>query len=157
MRSALRFLVCGSSFLLGACLASSDDHNLGSSHSDSGPLPDGANSYKYVGLDANGSPIVTGLLTLFFADETEGQSISGSWVLSGPDDPDLGPQIGEGALTGSVHEGNIAIDLNPGYADLNVYLFGEFDDGAATAFRGTWNFSTIVGAVNRGSFSATRE
>ena len=69
--------------------------------------------------------VVSGRLELTWTNDV----ISGNWAFAyvGPGDPEtaehrLGPQIGQGRLEGWKHGNTLSINLNPGWADNNVFL-----------------------------------
>jgi len=106
-------------------------------------------SYSYLATDSSGIPLVQGLLTLSWKDST----ITGTWKLSKIGNAqNTGPQIGNGTLRGTIHNGIYYIDMNPGWADNNVFLIGRIED--EIFLRGSWTWSTIVGPTNGGTFEA---
>src|SRR5262245_46847823 len=112
--------------LSAAALLSSACNNM----NDPNSVPDGA--YTYTGFDAGGTVVVRGWLMLDLSSATD---VSGSWHLEAVGNPpQLGPQVGEGQLTGQRSaSGSLVINLNPGSADSNVFLNGTLD---GNAFRG---------------------
>jgi len=162
MKPLTRFLTCLTIGSLVGCGVPSDQTGGGAVSSPRVATPaaleeePGEALYEYVGLDRGGAPIVTGTLAITFSEGAGATAISGTWDLDGPADPNLGPQIGHGTLAGILDAGSISIDLNPGWSDNNVYLYGRFDNASRHEFRGTWNHSTLVGPVNEGRFSARR-
>lgn len=96
-------------------------------------------------------PAVTGWFT---TERTGPHKISGEWHFSYVGEPvEVGPQVGDGILAGTVEGDHIVINLNPGWQDANVYL-----DGVLTGDRylGDWTFSSLAGIVSQGPFEATR-
>jgi hypothetical protein len=62
-------------------------------------------------------------------------------------------QNGEsGNLVGTINNMRMQIDLNPGFADNNLFLFGDFD---GRTIKGQWFHSSFVGTDNKGTFLAT--
>jgi hypothetical protein len=108
----------------------------------------------YVACDAAGHPLLVGRMSLNIA--TNGD-ISGTWRIGwapGADqNADVGPQVGEGEVRGSLSEGRAYLDLNPGWADNNVYLSGALGPGG---LGGEWSWSTLLGHVSGGNFMARR-
>ncbi len=114
------------------------------------PAPLGA--FDYQAFDSTGTLVVTGWLSFNFIDSTE---IEGAWNFDKIGNPsNIGPQIGEGQLKGSLFDNTININLNPNFADNNVFLNGTLNDNI---FEGDWSWSTFVGETNRGTFQAKRE
>jgi len=110
--------------------------------------------FDYVACDAEGRPLLVGQLALDFA--TDG-SISGTWRIGwapGADrDAQVGPQVGEGQVRGVLANGQAQLDMNPGWADNNVYLSGALGPGG---IGGAWSWSTLLGHVSGGAFMARR-
>ncbi|MGH7416320.1 MAG: hypothetical protein ACREKB_00885 [Candidatus Rokuibacteriota bacterium] len=101
-------------------------------------------------------PVVIGTVTL----TVEGDSaVTGTWELRRfpGSDPhiEVGPQIGSGTLAGRLTaSGIVAVDLNPGWADNNVFLaLGGITRDRLT---GTWDHSTIIGPVAGGAVELRR-
>ncbi len=101
-------------------------------------------------------PVVTGTMTL---QVDEDSLVTGSWeLLRVPGtDPNIqvGPQLGSGTLAGHLDaSGVVAVDLNPGWADNNVYLvLGGYTPHRLT---GTWDHSTLIGPVAGGPVELRR-
>ncbi len=53
-----------------------------------------------------------------------------------------------------VYDEWVSFDLNPGWADNNVYFHGNFDDAK---LRGPWGHATISGGFERGEVILRRE
>jgi hypothetical protein len=80
--------------------------------------------------------------------------VCGEWHFSYAHEPmDVGPQVGDGVLMGTVEANHITINLNPGWHDANVQL-----DGVLTGNRyaGEWIYSTLAGVRSQGLFEATK-
>jgi hypothetical protein len=112
--------------------------------------------YQYVASDAQGSPLVQGELLL--PEVSDGDQFAGTWELRfvANDEskrPEAGPQIGIGRLSGQRTGEQIQIDLNPHMRDNNVALAGTISD---SGFSGRWEYLTIAGVTNSGTFTATR-
>lgn len=100
-------------------------------------------------------PVVEGTLTLVVAADS---SVTGTWELRRVPTSDttvsVGPQLGSGTLQGRRSATGIWVDLNPGWADNNVFL--ALDAKAYETLSGTWDHSTIVGPVTGGPVQLRR-
>lgn len=121
--------------------------------SPTGGDPSGAYSY----LARSGViPVVTGTMTLRVDEDS---TVTGSWELrrvpgSGTT-IEVGPQLGTGTLAGRLKaSGMVAVDLNPGWADYNVYLVLEGE--SFHALMGNWTLSTLIGPVAGGTAELRR-
>ena len=79
-------------------------------------------------------------------------TITGSWEISAANkysEKEIGPQIGTGKLEGSIKSGKIFINLNPGWADNNIFLNADY---SKDQFKGSWLCSTFIGPSASGSF-----
>jgi hypothetical protein len=112
-------------------------------------LPGPPTSYSYNGYNSKGQLVVVGSMTLAVTDS---RIVSGRWNLEciTPGEK-VGPQTGNGTLSGNIDGASVSINLNPGWVDNNVFLFGSFDKGR---FSGTWTWSTFIGPTSAGSFEA---
>jgi hypothetical protein len=115
------------------------------------PLPGQPSSYSYSGYNSKGTLVVVGSMTLAVTDS---QIVIGTWALEciAPGEQ-LGPQTGSGTLRGSIQESRVALNLNPGWVDNNVFLSGTFNKDR---FSGTWMWSTFVGSTAEGRFEAIK-
>ena len=109
-------------------------------------------TWRYTAYSTSGSAVVSGT----FQVRAEGRDFTGSWatVLLEPN-AEVGPQVGTGELRGSwdIEGQSIHFDMNPGWADNNVFLVGTPEgDG----LRGTWSYSTLLGHRTGGEFVARR-
>lgn len=115
-------------------------------------VPSGA--FKYVAYDKNNAVVTVGWLR-FNPDQ---HYFRGKWLLYTNGDDILGPQNGSGELEGEsekrLSSHKIWINLNPDYADNNVFITGNL---IQDSFNGDWGFSTIAGGVNGGTFIATKQ
>jgi hypothetical protein len=109
-------------------------------------------AYSYRAYDSGGSLAIVGTLTLVLADSA---AIGGTWtleqVLTGGK---VGPQVGTGKLAGTISGTSIWVNLNPNWADNNVFLQGTIDDGRIS---GKWMWSTFVGNTAEGTFEAVEK
>ncbi len=118
--------------------------------------------YNYTGTDSTGVTIVLGTLSIQVFDSAK---MSGSWNLAsanGASSAMFGPQFGSGSWQGTRTLVTLLINLNPGVVDDNVVLNGTAvyanpGDQAPASFRGDWQFVTLHGISNHGSFLATRK
>ena len=107
----------------------------------------------YRASSSSGLPILEGRITFTITGDS---LISGEWVIGWAPGADttrpVGPQVGSGRLAGSRIGNDFAIDLNPGWADNNVFLVARPVDGG---WNGEWSWSTLVGPVEHGTFTAS--
>jgi hypothetical protein len=115
------------------------------------PLGSTPSSYSYSGYNSKGVLVVIGTMTLAVTDS---QVVSGTWALECiAQGEKVGPQTGSGILRGSLQNSRVAVNLNPGWADNNVFLSGAFDKDR---FFGTWMWSTFAGSTAEGRFEAIK-
>lgn len=110
---------------------------------------DPSGAYRYVARSGL-IPVVTGTVTLQVAEDS---AVTGIWELRrvpGSDTTiEVGPQLGSGTLAGRLDaSGMISVDLNPGWADNNVYLM--LAGTTLDRLTGTWDHSTFIGPVAGG-------
>ena len=120
---------------------------------DSGTQPPPSfGNFEYTAFDSSGTPVVHGALDLIRKDSA---AITGTWELEAVGSPqNIGPQVGRGSLEGWInHDRTVHLNLNPGWADNNVFLSGKLEEGF---IHGTWSWSTIVGETSRGTFVARK-
>lgn len=106
-------------------------------------------AYDYTARDSS-AEVVRGILWIAVDDSGR---IAGRWQLEQvrPTSSPIGPQTGEGELVGMIEEAEFWINLNPEYADNNVFLVGTSgDDG----LKGVWQFLGFPGVLGRGTFEA---
>ena len=147
MRSpgTILFVIFALAFTVDAC---SDSGAPVASLPPLGSLP---SSYSYSGYNSKGVLVVLGSITLAVTDS---QDVSGTWRLECiAQGEKVGPQTGSGTLQGSFQDSRIAVNLNPGWMDNNVFLSGTFDKDR---FSGTWMWSTFVGPTAEGRFEAIK-
>jgi hypothetical protein len=129
---------------------------------DSVDLQDGG-SYIYTAWSQGGEVVVSGTFDLIFGERTEADgtiTISGDWQLQrvGGGGREVGPQVGEGEMRGTIdNDGNLSINLNPDWADNNVFLSGHFSDERFGDFEGMWSYATFAGHTAGGTFRAERD
>jgi hypothetical protein len=113
--------------------------------------PQAGGTYRYSGYEDGGGLVVTGRITL----SVQTNAVTGTWTLrqAGPANGPIGHQIGEGQLRGDLGGSQLAVDLNPGWVDNNVFLQGQ---SAGNTWTGLWSYSTIAGSVNGGPFTAEK-
>ena len=97
-------------------------------------------TYTYNGYDQGGTLIVRGTLIL----SREDTIIAGTWSFN---------DGRTGNLEGRMDEGNIYIDLNPGFVDNNLLLHGRFE---GTMISGQWEQIGFPGVMAQGTFTAVR-
>lgn len=111
--------------------------------------------FEYRAYASSGSPLLVGTITLAVAPDS---SLTGSWDIrraAGADTTAIvGPQIGSGTLVGYAGSEQSLINLNPGWADNNVFLMMPYPDEVPLA--GQWQYSTFVGPVAQGRFELLR-
>ena len=107
-------------------------------------------TYKYTAFFAKSLVIcASGFMEMIIDTDS---TITGSWDISAADgfsEKEIGPQIGTGKLVGSIKAGKIFINLNPGWADNNIYLNADY---FIDQFEGSWLWSTFIGPSASGSF-----
>lgn len=109
-------------------------------------------TYNYSGYNADDVLIISGTLDLNVSDSTH---VTGTWQLNQVNDENnVGPQTGTGNLEGGFNNDVLMLDLNPGWADNNVFLIGKFEAGN---FNGAWEYSGFAGAINQGYFTTEKK
>jgi len=112
--------------------------------------PPGA--FAFSSYDSTGAPLSSGWFSMKFSDSV---TISGEWHFNPHDNPqDVGPQIGQGTLTGLVQGDQVFINLNPEFADNNVALSGTMTENRIS---GIWMWTTFAGPTNQGTFNAVKK
>ena len=122
-------------------------------------LPAGGN-FTYDASAPDGKPLLIGQIHLEWAmvsvDGREERQLTGTWHIewaAGADQSvQVGPQVGDGQLSGSEDENGVQLNLNPGMMDNNVFLHAVVDGNTV---RGGWTWSTIAGPRTEGRFTAT--
>jgi hypothetical protein len=121
-----------------------------SSCSDDSPTNSSSKTYKYTGYDSTGNKIISGYLWIDSVDSTV---VKGRWDFKQvSNEENLGPQTGKGNFEGIKDlQGNMSLNLNPGWIDNNVFLIGSFHN---LHYNGDWNYVGFPGVINSGSFEA---
>ena len=108
-------------------------------------------SYTYTAFDSTGVKIVEGWMKIVFDDSV---NVSGKWDFKKIGTPEnIGPQIGSGKLVGIYNEPKMSINLNPNWADNNVFLNGDYNEDK---IEGEWMYSGFPGVINKGMFKAVK-
>jgi len=100
-------------------------------------------TYTYVGKKADGSIESTGSFSIW---STSDSTFFGSWVLENVQ--------GDGKLVGWRKDGEVGMDLHPGWRDHNLLLKGTFK---VRAISGTWQWVGFGGPMSEGTFEAKRK
>lgn len=117
-----------------------------------------AEGYTYTAFDEAGDAVVRGQLNLDFEGSGTASGypikVTGTWQLSRvKDNAEVGPQVGTGTVEGTVNEKKeISLNFNPGVADNNILLVGQFADDLYGSFTGAWTYSTFIGPTEVGTF-----
>ena len=120
-------------------------------HSSLGFEPGPPGSYTYQSYDSLGNRIAGGWIDFEFVNSN---FIEGSWKIKNLSDRnDIGPQVGEGLLSGLRIDSSIRIDLTPHTRDNNLLLEGLLQE---TSFTGTWTWLSLSGSTNWGTFKAIK-
>ena len=107
--------------------------------------------YTYSAFDSTGIKIVTGWMKIVFDDSV---NVSGNWKFEKIGNPEnIGPQVGSGTILGWYNEPQISINLNPNWADNNVFLNGEYCEDK---IEGEWMYTGFPGVINKGQFKAVK-
>ena len=105
---------------------------------------------NYLAYDQSGNLILQGLLHFTVNEDS---TVTGSWeidwVPGANTSLQVGQQIGSGGLVGQIINGRLNLDLNPGWADNNVILQGNWSEGEMD---GTWRWVTFAGPTTYGRF-----
>lgn len=119
---------------------------------DDSPTDSSMTTYKYTSYDSTGNKIISGYLWI---DSVDSSTVKGRWDFKLVHNEDnLGPQIGKGSFEGvKGSDGNMSLNLNPGWIDNNVLLIGSFQN---SHYSGDWKYVGFPGIINSGSFEARR-
>lgn len=109
-------------------------------------------TFKYIGYDSIGNIINYGTLTI---EQDTTSIIKGRWhFVSASNNDEFGPQFGMGNCIGGFNsENELWLNLNPEFADNNVFLIGEV---SGDNYTGRWDYSTFIGSTNYGTFTARK-
>jgi len=114
-----------------------------------------AGAFEYRAYDGSGRLLLVGTVTLATGEDS---TLTGTWEIRWAPGADttatVGPQVGTGTLGGRYGEEHTLVDLNPGWADNNVYLLAEDADEGHLA--GQWQHSTLIGPAADGPFELRR-
>lgn len=117
---------------------------------DSTTTPDGA--YSYTAFNTDNAAVVSGWFTIETTDST---AVQGEWHFQALGDTQhLGPQIGDGVLTGTLDDDVLSVNLNPDWVDNNVVLNGT---RLGNRIDGTWMWTTFAGPWTGGTFNAIKK
>lgn len=108
----------------------------------------------YEAVSAQGTPLLTGGLRLqVHGDSTVTGTWTIDWIAGADTTARVGPQVGTGTCAGQqLADGTVQLNLNPLYADNNVFLNATVThDGLA----GDWSWSGFPGVLGSGRFTAT--
>ena len=107
----------------------------------------------YSAASAQGVPLLAGSLRLAMHDDS---TVTGTWTIdwiAGADTTaPVGPQVGQGTLSGrQMADGSVQLNLNPFYADNNVFLSATV---TVAGLSGVWSWSGFAGPIANGRFQA---
>lgn len=108
----------------------------------------------YRAASAQGVPLLAGNLRLAVHDDS---TVTGTWAIdwiAGADtSARVGPQVGTGTFGGQLlADGSVELNLNPSYADNNVFLSAT---ATTDGLSGQWSWSGFPGVLSSGRFTAT--
>jgi hypothetical protein len=115
-----------------------------------GTLKDGVLHYN---ASLQGTPLLVGTLRLaVHADSTVTGTWQIDWVGGADTTAPVGPQVGHGTLSGrQIADGSVQLNLNPFYADNNVFLSATV---TVAGLSGVWSWSGFAGPIANGRFQA---
>lgn len=116
-----------------------------------GTLKDGVLHYSASSLQ--GTQLLSGALRLaVHADSTVTGTWQIDWVAGADTTAPVGPQVGQGTLSGrQLADGSVQLNLNPFYADNNVFLSATV---TVAGLSGDWSWSGFAGPIANGRFQA---
>ncbi len=151
MKFSLFSLLIATAIVLGGC---STDSSLDSPVTTASALDkttaETQTAYQYFGYSRDGSVVVRGTLTVSISAAGR---VTGTWEFRGLDPARIGPQVGRGALTGTMANGVLSLNLNPRNVDNNVLLNGRLN---RNEYVGRWEWVGLRGVLNGGTFRAGR-
>jgi hypothetical protein len=118
---------------------------------DEGLPPLRSHVYRYTAWAEDGREVVRGWMHL---DKTRGGVVGEWWLLQVGNPYPIGPQRGQGRLTGVLRDGRLVMELQPDRRDDNVVLV---ETGQGKDLSGTWEWSGIAGVMGRGTWRAKRD
>jgi hypothetical protein len=108
-------------------------------------------TFSYTSYDSSGVAVVTGWFTMDLSDSS---AVSGQWHFCPIGNPEgIGPQTGTGELAGGFYNGELSVDLHPGWMDSNIILQGTLE---GDRYAGEWMWISFIGVTNQGTFEAQR-
>ena len=103
--------------------------------------------YDITVLDQGGSAIARGWITW---ESDEDQALTGQWAFSADERENLNnPFPGQGDLAGERIGDSLWVDLHPGWADNNIFLYGKV---AGDSLNGNWIWTGFPGIIDQGRF-----
>ena len=101
---------------------------------------------------SSGTEVVRGVI---FVGIDDSGRVSGFWDLRqvDPGATMIGPQIGRGTLEGFSEDTSVWMNLNPEYADNNVFLYGTM---SRAGIYGRWQYVGFPGVLSSGEFRALK-
>lgn len=109
--------------------------------------------YRYTGFNQQEAAVVSGTLRLVRA----GDAVEGTWELEAGEGvrfADIGPQAGDGQLTGHVDRRGLILNLQPGSLDNKVVLYARQHDRKLS---GRWQYVGFGGILAEGTFVALQQ
>lgn len=92
--------------------------------------------------------------TIEFTIEPD-STLTGTWTIEAKDgftQNEIGPQVGSGKLSGYIKNDQFYVNLNPKWADNNVFLTAYFSE----VISGGWYWSTFAGVSSSGGFKLSQ-
>ena len=92
--------------------------------------------------------------TIEFTIEPD-STLTGTWTIEAKDgftQNEIGPQVGSSKLSGYIKNDQFYVNLNPRWADNNVFLTAYFSE----VISGGWHWSTFVGVSSSGGFKLSQ-
>ncbi|HET9709896.1 MAG TPA: hypothetical protein VFP39_16460 [Gemmatimonadales bacterium] len=116
-----------------------------------GTLKDGVLQYR--ASNQQGTELLAGSLRLaVHTDSTVTGTWQIDWVTGADTTAPVGPQVGHGTLSGrQLADGSVELNLNPLYADNNVFLNATV---TVAGLSGEWSWSGFAGPIANGRFQA---
>ena len=106
-------------------------------------------NYCYTAYDSNNKKLVNGRIELFFDSDS---ILKGNWDLSLVNtNIENHPHSGSGEIVGNLNNDTLWLNLHPGWADHNIILKGQYNNGEIT---GSWSYISFIGLTDGGNFEA---